>query len=226
MEVILSKISVMLVPALLAVTVHEVAHGYVADKFGDPTGRLLERLTFNPFKHFDLLGTLSLLVFGFGWARPVPINFGNMKSRYQGRIAVALAGPASNLVLAALFAFCLHLLAEVPDQAFGEQTAAVIEPFRLMVAFGLYVNVIIGVLNLLPIPPLDGGMVLIGLLPERQAALVARLEPFGYLLFVMVAYYTGFWRIVLAPVVFYVAGFLAGDQVTALEQVILFPLSN
>ena len=226
MDVIFAKISVMLVPALLAVTVHEVAHGYVADKLGDPTGRLLGRLTFNPLKHFDLLGTISLLVFGFGWARPVPVNFSNMKSRHQGRIAVALAGPASNFVLAIIFSVCLRFLAEVPELAFGERTAELVEPFRLMVAFGLYVNVIIGVLNLLPIPPLDGGMALIGLLPEKQAALVSRLEPFGYVFFVMVAYYTGFWRTVLAPVVFYVTSFLSGKQIAVLEQVIVFPLSN
>ena len=95
-----------------------------------------------------------------------------------------------------------------------------------MLAFGLYVNVIIGGLNLLPIPPLDGGMVLIGLLPEKRAALVARLEPFGYVFFVMIAYYTGFWRTILAPAVYFVASFFAGDQIATLEQIIVFPLSN
>ncbi len=226
METLLAKISVMLVPGLLAVTVHEVAHGYVADKFGDPTSRLLGRLTFNPLKHLDFLGTISLLVFGFGWARPVPINFGNMKNQTKGRVVIALAGPVSNLVLALVFAFCLHFLADVPAQLFGEQSAPLIDPLRLMVAFGLYVNVIIGLLNLLPIPPLDGGMVLIGLLPGRQARLVSRLEPFGYLFFVMIAYYTGFWKVILAPVVIYVASFLAGEQITIIKQVIFFPLSN
>ncbi|MBE0500187.1 MAG: site-2 protease family protein [Desulfuromonadales bacterium] len=226
MESILAKIAVMLVPAFFAVTVHEVAHGYMADKFGDPTGRLLGRLTFNPLKHFDFLGTISLLVFGFGWARPVPVNFGNMKNPYWGRLAVTLAGPVSNFLLALLFAVSLHLLAAIPEQTFLGVGAAVVEPFRLMLAFGLYVNIIIGLLNLLPIPPLDGGMILISLLPEKQAALVARLEPFGYVFFVMIAYYTGFWRIVLAPAVFYVASFISVGQSAAIEQIMTFPLSR
>lgn len=226
MEIILAKISVMLVPALLAVTAHEVAHGYVADKFGDPTARLLGRLTFNPLKHFDLLGTISLLVFGFGWARPVPINYGNMKNARQGRVAVASAGPVSNFMLAVLFAFCLHALTAVPEQAFGEQTASIVDPFRLMVAFGLYVNVIIGVMNLLPIPPLDGGVALIGSLPEKHAALISKLQPFGYVVIVLIAYYTGFWRVILAPVVLYLVSFLAGGQASLVEQVILFPLAS
>ena len=226
METILAKISVMLVPALLSVTVHEVAHGYVADKFGDPTARLLGRLTFNPLKHFDFLGTISLLVFGFGWARPVPVNFGNMNNPRQGRLAIAAAGPASNFMLAIIFAFCLHGLAAVPEQAFGEHTAPLVDPFRLMVAFGLYVNVIIGVLNLLPIPPLDGGTALIGAVPEKQAAIISRLEPFGYVFIVLLAYYTGFWRVVLAPVVLYIVSFLAGDQASVIEKIIVFPLAN
>ena len=226
METILAKISVMLVPALLAVTVHEVAHGYVADKFGDPTARLLGRLTFNPLKHFDLLGTISLLVFGFGWARSVPINYGNMKNSRQGRIAVASAGPVSNFVLAMIFAFCLHALTAVPELVFGEQTATIVDPFRLMLAFGLYVNVFLGVMNLLPIPPLDGGVALIGSLPEKQAALVSKLEPLGYVVIVLIAYYTGFWRVILAPVVLYIVSFLAGGQISVLEQVIQFPLAN
>lgn len=226
METILAKISVMLVPALLAVTVHEVAHGYVSDKFGDPTARLLGRLSFNPLKHFDLIGTIALLVFGFGWARPVPVNYGNMKNPRQGRLAVAAAGPVSNFVLALLFAFSLHALAAVPDQAFGKPTATLVDPFRLMLAFGLYVNIVVGIVNLLPIPPLDGGMALIGLLPNRQATLVSRLEPFGFVFIILIAYYTGFWRAVLAPLVYQLVGFFAGGQAAAIKKVMLFPLAN
>lgn len=226
METILAKISVMLVPALFAVTVHEVAHGYVADKFGDPTARLLGRLTFNPLKHFDVIGTIALLVFGFGWARPVPVNFANMKNQRQGRLAIAAIGPASNFVLAVLFAFSLHALAAIPEQALSRQVAASIEPFRLMIAFGLYVNVVIGVLNLLPIPPLDGGMILIGLLPQRQAALVARIEPFGYVFILLIAYYAGIWRTLLAPLVYSIVSFLASGQTATIEKVMLFPLAN
>jgi Zn-dependent protease len=100
MEHILLKISIMLVPALLAVTMHEVAHGFIAERLGDPTARLLGRLTLNPVKHLDPIGTIALLVFGFGWARPVPVNQNNLRRAQKDMIWVSLAGPAANLLLA------------------------------------------------------------------------------------------------------------------------------
>ena len=107
MEAIISKISVMLVPALLAVILHEVAHGYVAEKFGDPTARLLGRLNLNPIRHLDPIGTLAVFVFGFGWARPVPVNAGNFRHPRRDMIWVALAGPLTNLALAVISAIFL-----------------------------------------------------------------------------------------------------------------------
>jgi len=226
MESLLVKISVMLAPALLAVTLHEVAHGYVADKYGDPTARLLGRLSFNPLRHLDPIGTLALLFFGFGWARPVPVNYANMQHPRQGMVGVALIGPVSNLLLAGACALLLHGLALVPDGIDGAGRLAVLEPLRLMLGFGLYVNVILGIFNLLPIPPLDGGMALIGLLPQRQSALLARIEPFGFILLVFVVFFTDVWPRFLGPVIYHVVGFLAGDQAVVVERAMRFLLAS
>ena len=222
MESILSKISIMLVPALLAVTVHEVSHGFVADKLGDPTARLLGRLTFNPIRHLDPIGTLALLFFGFGWAKPVPVNFGNMRQPKQGMVYVALAGPASNFFLAFIFAAVLRGIAMLPTDFLTGEALPFIEPIRLMAGFGLYINTILGVFNLLPIPPLDGGMVLSGLLPPRQAALLAKIEPFGFILLILVIFYTNVWHLFLSPIVFSVVGILAGQQVVIVDQAMRF----
>ncbi|NIQ00600.1 MAG: site-2 protease family protein, partial [Nitrospinaceae bacterium] len=208
MESILSKISIMLVPALLAVTIHEVSHGYIADKMGDPTARLLGRLTFNPIKHLDPVGTLALLFFGFGWAKPVPVNFRNMQEPKKGMVLVALAGPFSNFFLAFVCALILRGLLYLPDALSGD-AAMLLEPIRLMAAFGLYVNVILGVFNLIPIPPLDGGMVMTGLLPPKQAEVLAKIEPFGFILLIFVIFFTDVWRLFLAPLVFSIVGVLA-----------------
>jgi len=217
MESALAKISVMLVPALFAVTVHEVAHGFVADKYGDPTARLLGRLTFNPLRHLDPIGTLALLFFGFGWARPVPVNYANMQNPRQGMIGVALVGPLSNLLLAGACSLLLHLVALFPEHS-GAGGMSVLEPVQLMLAFGIYINAILGIFNLLPVPPLDGGLVLMGLLPPKYAAVLARVETFGFVLLIFVIFFTDVWTVVLGPIVYHVVGFLAGDQTAIVEK--------
>jgi len=216
----------MLVPALLAVTLHEVSHGYIADRMGDPTARLLGRLTFNPFKHLDPVGTLALLFFGFGWARPVPVNFGNMQAPKKGMVLVSLAGPISNFVLAGLFALLLRGFLYLPESFAAENGALFLEPLKLMAAFGLYVNVILGVFNLIPIPPLDGGMVLAGLLPPKQAAILAKFEPFGFILLIFIIFFTDVWRLFLAPIIFYIVGVMAGPQVFVVDKVMRFLLGQ
>jgi len=224
MENILAKISIMLVPALLAVTLHEVAHGYIADRFGDPTARLLGRLTLNPAKHLDPIGTLALLFFGFGWARPVPINFNNLRRPKQDMIWVALAGPGTNFVLAILSALLLRglgLLTHTHNPQ-GTDLALMVEPLSLMLGFSLYINVILGVFNLIPIPPLDGGRVMSGLLPHRQAQMLARLEPFGFVIIIFLIFFTDLWRLVLAPVIYTLVGFLAGSQALVVQRAIHF----
>jgi len=219
MEHILLKISIMLVPALLAVTLHEVAHGYSAEKLGDPTARLLGRLTLNPVKHLDPIGTIALLVFGFGWARPVPVNSNNLRSPKNDMVWVALAGPSANLMLALFCALLLRVVvyvaASLPDLS---PVLSFIQPIGLMAAFGLYINVILCLFNLLPIPPLDGGRVLMGILPEKQSQMLRRIEPFGMLLIVFLIFGTSLWSAAFGPAVQDVVSLLAGPHMNVVEQ--------
>ena len=209
----LLKLSIMLVPALLAVTFHEVAHGYAADRCGDPTARLLGRLTINPLRHLDPIGTLALLLLGFGWARAVPVNPGNLRRTRQDMILVALAGPGANLILAIICALCLRWGAALagPYPADG-QTLSFSEPVSLMAAFGLYINVILALFNLLPIPPLDGGRILLNVLPPRFADRLRRVEPFGLLLIVFLIFGTSLWQAFFSPLVFSVIALMAGPH--------------
>ncbi|NJC87552.1 MAG: site-2 protease family protein [Desulfuromonas sp.] len=209
----LLKLSIMLVPALLAVTFHEVAHGYAAERCGDPTARLLGRLTINPLRHLDPIGTLALLLLGFGWARAVPVNPGNLRRMRQDMILVALAGPAANLSLAIFCALGLRwgaaLLGAGPADGHGLSFG---EPITLMAAFGLYINVILALFNLLPIPPLDGGRVLLNVLPARLADKVQKIEPFGLLLIVFLVFGTSLWQAFFSPLVFRVIALMAGPH--------------
>ena len=216
MEDFFAKLSIMLVPALLAITAHEVAHGLVADYFGDPTARLSGRLTLNPVKHLDLVGTITLLVFGFGWAKPVPVTFGNLRHPRRDMILVALGGPFANLFLALVCALGLHLLGAL------SVTAKSFEAIRLMLGFGLYVNLILALFNLLPIPPLDGGRVLMGLLPPRRAYALSRIEPFGFLIVIGLTYFTGLWKTVIAPLVNFLLIIFAGKEVAVVDQAMRF----
>lgn len=230
MEHLIAKISIMLVPALFAVTLHEVSHGYAAERLGDPTARLLGRLTLNPLRHLDPIGTLALLAFGFGWGRPTPINANNMRQPRRDMIWVALAGPLTSFTLAVLSAIFLRVLpltdgTSPPGNVFGPA----LEPLGLMAGFSLYINIILGVFNLIPIPPLDGGRVLTGLLPTRPAGIVARLEPFGFIIIVIIGFlifFTGIWRLLLEPVVSWLVGLLAGPQVIVVQQAIPFLLAR
>lgn len=218
MDGILLKISIMLVPALLAVTIHEVAHGFLAERLGDPTARLLGRLTLNPAKHLDPIGTIAVLVFGFGWARPVPVNANNLRDPRRSMVWVALAGPTANLLLAIFCALLLRAVAQValffPDSGF----LVYIKPIGLMSAFGLYINVILFMFNLLPIPPLDGGRVIANLLPESNAQFFKKIEPFGLLIIVFLMFGTSLWKTVFGPAVFAVVAWLAGPQVGVVQQ--------
>ncbi len=180
--------AIVALPILAAVTVHEVAHGYVADRFGDSTARDAGRLTLNPLAHLDVAGTLVfLLTRMIGWAKPVPVNPANFRNPRRGMLWVALAGPAANLALAAAFAGAYHLLGalQAPDTRVG---ATVWFPLWLMAHAGVLVNLGLGLFNLVPVPPLDGSRILAGLLPAGAAGAVYRMERFGFLILLVVVF--------------------------------------
>jgi len=177
---LVQTVSIYAIPVLLSITLHEAAHGYAARHFGDNTAYVAGRITLNPFKHIDPVGTILmplLLYFAtsgaflFGYAKPVPVRFGNLRRPKQDMVWVALAGPGANFVQAFLWGVVFYLL----------RAAGVNEPFFIeMAQGGILVNIVMFAFNLFPLPPLDGGRILVGLLPYRAAMLVSRVEPFGF----------------------------------------------
>ncbi len=177
---IIQTVAIYAIPVLLAITVHEAAHGYAARHFGDNTAHMLGRITLNPIKHIDPLGTVAmplLLLFAtsgaflFGYAKPVPVNFGRLRRPKRDMVWVALAGPAANLLQAVAWLVLYYLMrATGVDEVF----------FLKMAEAGLSVNLVLFALNMFPLPPLDGGRILVGLLPMRPALAVSRIEPFGF----------------------------------------------
>jgi Zn-dependent protease len=193
----IQKLAIWALPMIFAITVHEVAHGWVAFKFGDQTARLAGRLTLNPVKHIDLTGTIIVpaifLLFSnyiFGWAKPVPVDSRNMSHpRYQ-MIFVSLAGPVSNLIMALMWA-------GVAKIAMGLNSWAGV-PLVYMGQAGIMINVVLAVLNCLPILPLDGGRALSYFLPGRLGWNYSRLEPYGFLILLLLMF-SGILWIILAP---------------------------
>jgi len=170
---------------LMALTVHEFAHAWVADRLGDATARLRGRLTLNPLPHLDPIGTLAILFLGFGWARPVPVDGRSFRHPRRDFMLVAAAGPASNLLLAAIMAFLFEML---PWRTVGQEWHWLALPVYSMLRAGVSINVLLMVFNLLPVPPLDGSRVLAGLLPVRQALTYSRLEPYGFLIIFLLSF--------------------------------------
>ena len=180
----------MAVPVLMAVTFHEVAHGYVADFFGDHTARDAGRLTLNPLKHLDLFGTAVFFITRIiGWAKPVPINPNNLANPRQNMLWIAAAGPAANLALAVISAIIYHLLTFVPMSFMGPLIVSkVILPLTMMVKVSVIINLALGFFNLIPIPPLDGSKILSNLLPPRPSMLMARIEPYGFIILMLLVF--------------------------------------
>lgn len=178
---IVQEIVLLALPILIAVTFHELAHGFVADRLGDPTARLAGRLTINPIKHLDPIGTL---VFVFtrmiGWAKPVPVNPYNFKNPKRDMIWVSVAGPAANLIIAVVSTIVYRTLINLPIAADGFLGEKVMIPILLMTQLSVILNIGLAVFNLLPVPPLDGSKILMGLLPYKQAIAYSKLEPYGF----------------------------------------------
>lgn len=197
-------------PVLFALTVHECAHAWTAYRMGDPTAMMLGRVTLNPLKHLDPIGTLALFFSGmFGWAKPVPINPRNFRNISRGLTLVALAGPVSNLVLAAFFAGVYQLLLHEGMTIAAAVGQAVFKPVFVMVELSIILNISLAVFNLIPIPPLDGSRVLSNFIPARQAIAYAKLEQYGFVI-LMVLLATGVINKVVSPLVFLTAGLLTG----------------
>jgi Zn-dependent protease len=169
-------------PILLALAFHEYAHAWVAERLGDSTPRLLGRLTLNPLSHLDPVGTVGLFFFRFGWAKPIPVLPSNFSNPRRDMVRVALAGPAANLVLAALSALLLKLFTA---SWLGAEDASLGVPVELMLRASVRYNVILAIFNLVPIPPLDGSRVLSALLGPTQTLLTKRMEPYGMILLVV-----------------------------------------
>ncbi|MFV2082158.1 MAG: site-2 protease family protein [bacterium] len=188
---VLQALVIGLPPFLLAVTVHEVAHGYIAKTKGDYTAQMLGRITLNPLRHIDPVGTvlfpllLALSGIGiiFGWAKPVPVNSRNFRNPRKDMVYVSLAGPASNLFLALAFAFIFKIMLWFPGAAviWG---SPILKPLASMIVIGIKISIYLGVFNLLPIHPLDGSHILEGLLPPDMALSYSRLAPYGWIILV------------------------------------------
>ena len=213
MEQFFLKVSIMLVPALMAITCHEVSHGYIADKFGDGTARSMGRLTLNPIKHMDIFGTIMVFVVGIGWAKPVPVNFNNLRHPKRDMIWVAAAGPITNFALATFSALAMRLLVHLGEGvADGSPLAAFIDPVTLMLAFSVYINLLLAIFNLIPVPPLDGGRVAVGLLPYRMSLALASVERFGMIIIIVVVFFTNAFSYVISPALSFGVHLLAGPQ--------------
>ncbi len=200
MEEIIQKITVWALPVLFAITLHEVAHGWAAKKLGDRTAERLGRLSLNPLHHIDPVGTLLvpgiLLVMGgkfiFGWAKPVPVDFGKLRNPRRDMVLVAVAGPAANLLMAVFWALMVRL-------AIFAHSDFLTQPLGLMGKAGILINLLLMVVNLVPLPPLDGGRVALGLLPPRTAYKYAKIEPYGFMILLLLMFTPVFTFIVGWP---------------------------
>lgn len=197
-------------PFLLAISCHEAAHGWMAERKGDDTARMLGRVTLNPIKHLDPVGTLVFALtlvtmsIGFGWAKPVPINTRKLENPKRDWLWVSLAGPGANILLALLSAVALHLIAWSLNPGTLASWRGVVEPVYNMLTISVYINVLLAMFNLLPVYPLDGSHLVEGLLPMRQALQFIRLKPFGMII-LLALIFTGFIDKVLFPLVFLVS---------------------
>ncbi len=184
---LIQTISIAAIPILFAITLHEAAHGYVAKHFGDMTAYQMGRISLNPLRHIDPVGTVLLplltLTLGgvlFGWAKPVPVNFNALRNPKKDMFWVALAGPASNFLMAMFWAFLFKMAYSSPENYFAV-------PLMSMSKVGIQINTVLMALNLIPLPPLDGGRIAVSVLPNRMAYSLSRIEPYGMVILIVLA---------------------------------------
>ena len=201
MNDIILQIIILAPPILLALTLHEFAHGYVAYRFGDPTAKNLGRLTLNPFKHLDPLGTLAFFIIKIGWAKPVPVNPAYFRDPRKDMLWVALAGPAVNLILAVLSALSVKVLwfiaVSIPYSPLAE---AILVPLNEVLLASVWINLVLCIFNFLPIPPLDGSRIVAGILPPRLAHQYHSFERYGFVIILLLAF-SGLLSKMILPII-------------------------
>jgi len=201
MNIDIGQLAIMIPPLLLALTLHEYAHGYVAYRLGDPTARNAGRLTLNPLSHLDPIGTLAFIFIKIGWAKPVPVNPAYFRNPRKDMLWVALAGPASNLLLAIISALLLRVVTALAGVIpYSQLLEAVLVPFSWMLVASVWINLVLCVFNFLPIPPLDGSRILSGLLPAKLAYTYASYEKYGFILVLILAF-SGILSMIISPII-------------------------
>ena len=201
---LIQQLAIQLPPLLFALTVHELAHGWVAFRLGDPTAKMAGRLTMNPLKHLDPLGVLAFVIMKIGWAKPVPVDPRYFRNPQKDMLLVALAGPGANVLLALASALLARVLVSVPVLPLF-----VLQPLVGMLVASVWINIMLAVFNIIPIPPLDGSKVLMGVLPPEAARSFARIEPFGF--FILLAlFYTGVIGGLILPIIRFANNLLHG----------------
>jgi len=234
---LIQMLSVIALPLLFAITLHEMAHGWIANKLGDPTAKLAGRLTLNPLAHIDPFGTVILplmlmipMLLGypsmlFGYAKPVPVNYLNLRRPKEDMTWVAAAGPGMNLLLAVISGVVFRLLLIVDPALLlhvsrfggfaprGDLSSSILVPIAMMMIYSVSLNVLLMLFNLIPIPPLDGGRVLVGVLPNQQASFVSRIEPYGMLIIIALIFFDpqiGILRTLIWPLINIIGNLILG----------------
>ncbi|MBW1635783.1 MAG: site-2 protease family protein [Deltaproteobacteria bacterium] len=201
MNTFITQLIILAPPLLLALTFHEFAHGYVAYRLGDPTAKNEGRLTLNPIKHLDPIGTIAFFFIKFGWAKPVPVNPAYFKNPKKDMLWVALAGPATNLVLAVISAVVTKLVwALASFISYSTIAEAILVPLNSMLIASVWINLVLCIFNFLPIPPLDGSRILAGILPDDLARSYQQVERYGFIIILVLAF-SGLLSKVIMPVI-------------------------
>jgi len=212
---IIQALVVMVPGFLLAITVHEYTHGRVALAFGDPTAKLAGRLTFNPVSHLDLFGSIVMVAtamtgFAIGWAKPVPVDPRYLRRPRADMMWISLGGPAANLIAAAVCALIFRAIISTFEGSYvGEASYFFLQPLVNIIVFAVQINVVLAIFNLIPVPPLDGSKILAGLLPRELASQFERLEPYGFMILILLLF-TGAVGYIIIPPIRLITGLLLG----------------